>query len=569
MRHPVHQYAEDVVEGRIVTGKPVLWACQRHLGDLEASEADPEYLYEFDEDAADSILDFSGLVHHFEGEWAGKPLELQPWQQFVFGSIYGWLKRADGARRFTEALVFVARKNGKSLMAVVPGFYMLLADGEPGAQCFSFASSLKQVDKTVHRAVVQVRRHSPEIKAKTMEKAGEILSVDDPAAVWAPLADAPNRTDGLGAHFACADELAQQSGGLYQAVQGSSGARRQPLIFAITTAGEDPEGFGGQMFDFHHSNLDPRSGVSVDSAFAYLAVLDIEDDPDEPENWVKANPMLGISKKPEWMTSQQAKAKAMPSLMPTFRTKHLNIWSDRLSQWLDMDDWDTCTVTTEELPSLRDERAVVGVDLSSNTDLTAVIMVFYELEPMPVIPFFFYPEENLKVAAKRDRVPYQVWADEGHIITTPGNVIDYDFVIHTIEQASRDHQITEIAFDPHNAMQFSTHLGNVGFKCVRIEQTFGVLHEPSIFLETSLAKGALVIAANPVFRWNASVAGVTYNAAREIKPDKTRKNKRIDGVAALVNALRRVMYVGAEVNNTEIPAPQAGRQRAAMEFFNS
>ena len=565
MTHPTTAYALDVVEGRIVTGELVRHACQRHLDDLEASQRDMAYPYYFDEDAVDHVLAFCPLCHHFEGEWAGQPFEPAAWQIFILGSLFGWLRRQDHTRRFRKAFVMVGRKNGKTLFAAVIGYYCLLLDGEHGAQVISFANSLDQAETTLFRAAEEMREGSPSIRKKVGHASGN-LHVLPTASFWRPLANNSKRWDGLNVHLGISDETHEHDGKTYRVVESSMGSRRQPLMLAITTAGFDHAGFGGQLYDYMKRVVTPKTEVENDEAFAYIAQLDPDDDRDDERNWIKANPNLGVSKKLEWLQGEWKKSKGMPSERGNFLVKELNVWTTQTESWLDLQEWDACADPVD-VQALRGQRAIAGVDLSSTTDLTAVVLVFWELEPVAVLPFFWHPQENLQARVTRDEVPYDAWADQGLIELTPGNVIDYDFIEHRVAELSKEFQILFVGYDPHHALQFALHLEAQGFAPVRVDQTQAVLHEPCKELEKLLKAKKLAHGGHPVLRWNAQNAAVKRNAAGEIKPTKVDDRKRMDGISALVNGL------ALSIRQPKLPTreivfhrPPSSRKRDFLEF---
>ena len=565
MTDPTTQYALDVVEGRIVTGELVRFACQRHLEDLEASHQDLSFPFYFDEDAVDNVLAFCPLCHHFEGEWAGQPFDPEPWQIFILGSLFGWLRRHDHTRRFRKAFVMVGRKNGKTLFAVVVGYYVLLLDGEPGAQVISFVNSLDQAETTLFRAAEEVRSRSPSIRKRVGAVSGN-LHVIPTSSFWRPLANNSRKWDGLNAHLGLSDETHEHDGKTYRVVESSMGSRRQPLMLAITTAGFDHAGFGGQLYDYMKRVVTPKSEVENDEAFAFIAQLDRDDDPDDEGVWIKANPNLGVSKKLEWLRGEWQKSKGMPSERGNFLVKELNVWTTQTESWLDLEDWDACASPVDPT-ALRGQRAIAGVDLSSTTDLTSLVLIFWEIEPLPVLPFFWHPQENVQARVNRDEVPYDTWADQGLIELTPGTVIDYDFIEHRAEELSREYQILQVGYDPHHALQFALHLEARGFLPIRIDQSHAVLHEPCKALETRLAGRQLAHGGHPVLRWNAQNSAVKRNAAGEIKPAKVDDRKRIDGISALVNALAlAVRQPKLPPQEVVFHRPPSSRRRDYLEF---
>lgn len=564
MTHPATLYALDVVAGEVRAGRLVRHACQRHLDELVAS-ADPEYPFVFDEEAADHVLDFCPLCHHFEGEWAGLPFEPEPWQVFVLASIFGWLRRSDGSRRFRKAFIEVARKNGKTLLAAVIGLYCLLLDGEAGAQVINFANSLDQA-RILFRAAEQMRDRSRSIARKT-GSVKDNLHVLDSASFWRPLANDSKHWDGLNAHLGLGDEIHEHDGKTYDVVESSMGARSQPLMLSITTAGFNPEGFGGQLHAYYRDVVDPKTGVENDEAFVFIAELDPKDDPFNEAAWVKANPNLGVSVKLEYLRGEARKARDLPRALNNFLTKHLDRWTAQKTLWLPIEHWDQCP-SEIDTRALLGRRCIAGLDLSTNTDLTALALIFWELDPVVVLPYFWLPEDNLNARSDKDRVRYNDWHAAGLLELTPGNVIDYDYIEHRALELARIYHVFELAYDPYKAMQTAIHLQDAGLTVVRVDQTYGQLNEGCQRLEALVLSHGLNHGGHPVLRWNARNVAVRRSPAGEIKPAKDDEKKRIDGISALVTGLARVVRQPKAAANQEavFHRPPSSRRRDYLEL---
>lgn len=562
--HPATAYARDVVDGRIVAGGPVRHACQRHLDDLAAAE-DPAFTFFFDVDAADHVLEFCGLCRHFEGEWAGETFRPQPWQVFILASIFGWLRRADMRRRFRKAFVMVSRKNGKTFLAAVIGLYMLTVDGEAGAQVINFANALDQA-RILHRAGDIIREKSPSL-ARKIGSVKDNLFVLSSASFWRPLANDATHWDGLNGHLGLCDELHEHDGKTYHVVESSMGARRQPLMLSITTAGFNHEAFGGEMYDYFKAVVDPKSSVANDEAFAYIAELDEGDDHFDETVWIKANPNLGVSCRLDYLRGEAQKARDLQRSLNNFLTKHLDRWTSQKVRWLDMERWDACPAVID-VEDLVGRRAIAGLDLSTNWDLTALALLFWELDPTPVLVWYWLPEENLAPRVDHDRVPYDVWVRDGAIELTPGNVVDYDFIEARILELAARFRLVEVAYDPYKAMQTATHLQAAGLTPVRVDQNHANLHEACKWLEGRIAGGRFSHGGNPVLRWNAKNVSVKRNAAGEIKPFKEDEKGRIDGITACLNAVARAIRQPNEPPPGEITfhRPPSSRRRDFLEF---
>ena len=334
MTHPTTAYAEAVLAGDVVTGQPVRWACERHMADLERGSLT------FDEVAADRAFRFFEQLYHFEGQWQTARLRLEPWQHFTLGSIFGW-RRQDGTRRFRTAWVEVARKNGKSFLWSGAGLFLLLMDGEPGAQVWTAATKRDQA-RIIHRGAINIRDKTPSLRG-LVKKVRDRLYVTETASFFAPLGADSKTEDGLNPHGVLIDEIhAHRNGEMWDVLISALAARRQPLFAAVTTAGFGRHTFGHQQHEYFRAIADPASGIEADSAFVYIASLDKDDDPYEEGVWAKANPNLGVSVSLDYMRQQAEEAKQHPRAENNFLCKNLNVWTEQAVRWLSMDAWDAC-----------------------------------------------------------------------------------------------------------------------------------------------------------------------------------------------------------------------------------
>ena len=333
---PVEAYAREVVEGRIVAGQLVRLACQRHLDDL-ATGAARGLLW--DGAAARHALDFFGHLRHSTGEWAHQPFNLQPWQAFVVGSLFGW-KRTDGLRRFRTAYVEVARKNGKSVLLAGTALYALVADDEPGAHVYAAATTRDQA-RIVFGEAERMVDASPALRARVTRTVNNLAVL--PTSSWfRPLSADASKMDGLNVHFAAVDEVHEHPNPeIIQKLNTATGARRQPLMFEITTAGHDRHSVCRQHHEFSVKALEGTIPTEAsDSWFAYIATIDAGDDWTDPAVWIKANPSLGVTVKIEDLKRQVDEAREMPAQQNAIRRLRLNEWTEQVTRWLDMAVWE-------------------------------------------------------------------------------------------------------------------------------------------------------------------------------------------------------------------------------------
>lgn len=544
-RHPAEQYVADVLAGRIVAGKWTKLACERHRRDKRTGKARG---LRFDRAAAERVIEFfHRFLKHSQGEWAGKPLILEPWQQFILWNVFGW-KRPDGTRRFRFAYEEIARKNGKTTKLAGLGLYMLDADGEPGAQVYTAATKRDQAI-IMHRESINMVNQSREL-AEVIQVFKNNLSVSTTASKFEPLGADSKTLDGLNIHCALIDELhAHPNGDLYNILRTATGARRQPLVFAITTAGSDRTSFCGEQHDYAEKVL---SGVIEDDAFfAVIYSLDEDDDWRDPAVWKKANPNLGVIIKHDELAHEIQVAQDKPSDQNAIRRLRLNEWTRADTRFLDLQRWDDCAgdLMPAELEKQNEGRLMYGgLDLASTTDVAAFVGVFPPEEEdgfYDVLCRFWIPEDSIEERVRTHRVPYDAWVRDGWVIATEGNVIDYREIREEILRLRDRYQIAQIGYDPWGSQGMANDLDDEGVDCVKVIQNFTNLSGPTKDLERFVLSKMLRHGGHPVLRWMADNLEVRQdpsgNAVRPIKPQNRMSHKKIDGMVALIEAIDRTM----------------------------
>jgi len=495
----------------------------------------------FDAEAAQNAIDFfmhpeDGCLRHVKGALAGTLLRLEPWQQAIIANIFGW-KRPDGTRRYREVFIFIPRKNGKTTLAAGIANYVLFCDGEPGAELYCAAADRDQALLVFEQAKGMIfNEPALEARAKVYTASKAIVNESEGSSLKAISADA-NTKHGYNTHLAIIDELhAQPNRDLVDVLMTSTGSRRQPLIIHITTADFDRESICNEKRRYA---LKVRDGVIDDPYFLpVIYEASLEDDWTDPAVWASANPNLGVSVSLEYLERECRRAQETPTFENTFKRLHLNITTQQDVRWLRLEDWDRCAGAVDA-EALKGKECFAGLDLSTTTDLSAFVLFFPEGNL--VLPFFWIPEDNAHERERRDRVPYLTWAREGFVQTTPGNVIDYDFIRRRIKELGQIYNIREIAVDRWNSTQLQTQLQGDGFTIVPFGQGFASMSAPTKELEKLIIGGALAHGAHPVLRWNASNVSVETDAAGNLKPSKKKSTERIDGIVALIMALGRAM----------------------------
>ena len=541
----VDQYMDDVLSGAIPACRWVKLACERHLRDLEIGE---KRGLVFDPRAAQLPISFFGLLKHSKGEWAGQTVVLEPWQHFVLWVLFGWKKWSDRqlVRRFNISYLEVARKNGKSTLAAGVGLYLMVADGEPGAEVYSAATKKDQA-RITHSEATRMVKSSPELR-KRLTVFRDNIHIKDTASKFEPLGRDTDSMDGLNIHAAIIDELhAHKTRDMVDVLETAQGARRQPLQFEITTAGFDRESICYQHHEFTEKVLEGTVDEGeADSWFGIIFTIDKEDlekNWEKSDIWVKSNPNLGVSKKLAYMIDQAAKAKEMPSKLNAFLRLDLDVWTQSETKWVPLEHWLQCGKMVDQV-GLRGRTMYGGLDLSSTTDISALILVAppqSEDDEMQVLCRFWIPEESMHTRSHRDRVPYEAWVRQGYITATPGNVIDYDYILSQIDEDAQIYDLKEIAFDRWGATRIVQSIDEMGLTCVQFGQGFASMSPPMKELEKIILGHKLAHGNNPVLTWMADNLVAAVDPAGNIKPDKAKSIEKIDGMVALIMALDRAI----------------------------
>lgn len=499
--------------------------------------------YEYREDEAERIVTFfEHYLHHHKGEWAGQVFTLEDWQKDeILRPLFGWF-RADGTRRFRVAYIEIPRKNGKTEVAAGIGVYLTAPDGEPGAEIYSIATKEKQARICFDAARAMVRR-SPDLMG-IFDVLRSNVSCVDLESKFEPLGRDSATQDGLNAHGILVDEMhAHKDRHLFDVLQTSTGARRQPLTVIITTAGiYDPEAIGWEMHEYAVKVLE--GAVKDDGFFVFIAAADEEDDWRKPETWRKANPNLGISVKEEYLAAECQRAQQSPAYENTFKRYHLNLWPQQVNRWISMERWNACP-NGGKPDDLLGRPCFGGLDLSTKIDISALALVFPPTEPDGLYELlfrFWVPEDLIEERARLHRVPdYAAWVKSGHLIATAGNIIDYQAIKNEVVALGNRYQLIEIGYDPWNASQIGVELDAEGFTMVEMRQGYKTLSEPSKAFDALVRAAKLRHNNHPVARWMASNVTVREDPNGNIAPDKSTAAGKIDGVVAGIMGLARAI----------------------------
>ena len=486
-------------------------------------------------------VEFVRNLRQSKGQWAGQPLDVLPWQSEVLSSIFGTIKD-DGTRRYRTAYVEVPRKNGKSTLAAGIGLYALLADDEGGPEVYLAAVDRDQasiVFDVIREMVRQDVWLSKELRVIPSQRR---IQYPGKAGVLRVIAADAAGSHGFNASCVIADEVhAWPSRELWDVLQTSMGARRQPLMIGITTAGFEANSLGGQLHEYAER---VRDGVVDDPAFLPVLYGAAPDEPwDDPAVWRRANPSLGHTITEEYLAGECARAKAVPAYESAFRRLHLCQWVNQETRYLPMEAWSDCAggVTPAELETeLEGEVCYGGLDLSATTDLTALVLVFPRGDgTYDVVPRFWLPADDLKRRCERDRVPYDVWARQGLLTLTPGNVVDYAHVRAEVNALAKRYVLGGVSYDRWAATQLVQELVADGVDMAPMSQGMASMAAPTKELLTLSLGRRLRHANHPILRWQADNLVVVQDAAGNVRPAKHKARQRIDGMVALVMGIDR------------------------------
>ena len=498
----------------------------------------------FDERKAQRVVRFIEALRHTKGEFHGQPFHLLPWQEKIIRDVFGTVRDDDPTmRQYTTAYIEIPKKNGKSELGAAIALNMLINDDEWKAEVYSCASDRQQAAIVFDVAVDMVRQSPALMKRVKIIPSTRRMIYQPTGSIYQVLSSEVATKHGLNVSACIFDELhTQPTRALYDVMtQGSGDARKQPLWFLLTTAGTDRNSI---CWEVHQKALDILEGRKIDPRF-YPVLFGLPDEADwtNEENWYRANPSLDHTITIDKVRDAFHKAQETPADENQFRQLRLNQWVKQSVRWMPMDKWDECGGVVDPY-ALEGRACYAGLDLSSTSDLTALVLVFpptSEDEPYIALPFFWLPEETLSLRVRRDHVPYDQWAKRGYIQTTEGNVVHYGFIERFICELGERYNIREIAHDRWNATMMVQTLEDDGFTMAPFGQGFKDMSPPTKELMRIVLEHRLCHGGHPVLRWNMDNAYVRTDPAGNLKLDKEKSTEKVDGAVALVMALDRAM----------------------------
>lgn len=551
-KYPLMKQAEDyaraVVAGKILACRWIKLLCQKHLDDLEL-QAEDSYPYKFEPAKAEKVAKFLQLLPHTKGKWAGKRelIKLEPWQLFSVCVPFGWLRKKDGTRRYRTMLVFVPRKNGKSIIGGGLGVYMFTADGEFGAEVYSGATTEKQAWE-VFRPAKQMIERTPELREHfgVEVNASNMARLED-GSRFEPVIGKPG--DGSSPSCAIVDEYHEhQDSTLFDTMETGMGAREQPVMLVITTAGSS---IGGPCHQLVRDSERMLEGV-IDRPDLWPALFTIDqgDDWTSEEALRKANPNFGISISEDFLLARQRDAMQSATRQATFRTKHLNEWVGAKNAWLNMLRWKEAPAR-KSLQELEGRPCYIGLDLASKIDIAGNLLVFPPVDGDPqwhVHGRYYLPEARVIEELDSNTARYREFDALGLLTLTDGEVIEFEVIKEDLREFAGRFDVQAVAYDPWQATQLAQEMELEGLPMVEVRQTVQNISEPMKEVEALVLQRKLAHGDCPVLTWMASNVVAKLDVKDNIYPNKERPENKIDGMVGLIMAISRAIAPGPQTN---------------------
>lgn len=519
-------YVTGIMDGSRPSCRYIRLACQRWLDDLKRAD-----LY-FDSAVYLKICRFSRQFKHYKGPLAGRFFEPEDWQLFVFANIIGLKRVQSGRRKYRLGDLYLPRKNGKTFLSAIFALWFLMMDGEAGAEVYMAALDQEQA-KLCYDAAITLGRGS--IFSKLLKIYNSRLKTECPQVngVMKPLSKDTQNKDGLNIHAAICDERhAWPSTEMLDVIKTGMGARPQPFILSISTAGVDVSNPYFSDVEAYKSEMTGAMPLE-DDHFFMLYCPDEGDRWEDEETWIKTNPNLGVSLSWDYMRSTFNEAQVRGgSYIVSFQTKNLNLWVDAPKVWLPDEDVALCNRPFDE-GDLAGEECYVGIDLASKNDICATALFFPKY--MYVKFLFVLPEG--KISERSDRVDYRKWMEEGWIVSCPGRVLDEGWYIATLFDQLRRYDVRCIAYDPWGMWDLKHQFSRYEDELMEYAQDIRHMSVPTKRLESEVLKHRMNFGGNPVFRWMMRNVVVYIDPNANVKLDKAKSRNKIDGVVALVDAI--------------------------------
>ena len=538
------EYARQVVAGKIPACKWVRRACERHFRDLEHAKAG--WIYEFDRSKAERVCRFIELLPHVKGKWAKKDpatgkaqrLKLEPWQCFIVAMIFGWVKVGTGTRRFRKASAYIPRKNAKSTLAAGIGWWMFAKDGEPGAEVYSGATTEKQaweVFGPARQMAATVPALPRELRVKV--NAASMIRLDDNSK-FEPVIGKPG--DGASPHCAIVDEYHEHDTSvLYDTMITGMGAREQPLLLVISTAGDNLAGPCRDDWKLSEKILDGL--IEDETHFAIIWTMDDGDDWTSELALRKANPNFDVSVSKDFLLAQLTAALNSPRDQGTYKTKHLNLWVNAKAGYFNVQLWHNLKRQIT-LDDLKGQQCYLSADFASKHDLVSLIALFPMLQKrFRVFGRHYLPRATVSLPHNQH---YRAWEAAGRMTVTDGNITDVDRLIEDAIWFNANFRVLEMPIDPNRAWGVSTTLQKAGLNVVEYRNVVLTMSEPMKTLDALIRDSRIEHDGDPVLSWAISNVTAQEDKKSNVYPNKESNEQKIDPVVSLIMALGRATIGG-------------------------
>ncbi|MBK5432034.1 terminase large subunit [Bacillus sp. TH25] len=538
--NPIIEYYSLIESGKEIVSEKVRRIYKKLVSDI----GDKESVYEYDSKKANHAIEFiENFCKHSKGKWGGKPIVLEVWQKAFIAAAFGFVHGIDGTRKYREVLLVVARKNGKSTVGSGIGLYLQIADGEPGSEVYAVATKKDQA-KLVWLESKRMVKKSPALLKRIKPLVSEMVSEWNDS-TFKPLGSDSETLDGLNVHGAMMDEIhAWKDKNLYDVIVDGTSSREQPMIFMITTAGTVRESVYDMKYEEAEmllNGLDDPDGYKDERFLPIIYELDKREEWTDPSKWKKANPGLGTIKKVDQLETKVNKAKANSLLVKNLLTKDFNIRETSTEAWLTFEQLNN--PDTFDIEKLKPSYGIGGCDLSSTTDLTAAKVIFMvpEAPHIYVKQMYWLPEDLLEQRSKEDKIPYNLWHEQGILRTTPGNSVHYKFVTKWFLEIRDEYGIylPWIGYDKWSANYWVEDMqGYFGKEAmIPVAQGKQTLSSPMKLLGADLESKLINYNNHTIDKWCLSNTAIDVDKNLNIQPNKTKnQRRRIDGTAALLNA---------------------------------
>lgn len=535
----MQRYVDGCLSGEIPVCEQIRFACERHNRDLTRED-----IY-FDEAAAERVVKFIQLMKHVKGKWAGQYIVLEPWQVFFIGSVFGWKWSGTGLRRFREANLTICRKNGKTLIDVAIDLYMLTEDREPGADIILAASKEDQAKELFGVALSMCRSNPDFMKYYGVTTTTESIRCAKNNSLYKFIIGKPS--DGGNPHAGHLEEAHEhKSSAAYDVLKNGMGSREQPLLYIASTAGSDIKGFYYQHLEYCRKVV--AGTIEDDTLFSLEYTIDKDDNWEDFEVWKKANPNMGVSVFESYLRSQYKKALDKVDSRTDILTKHLNVWNNSSTAWIDYRKWLLCGDDTLKIEDFKGQECWVGLDLASRVDLCSLMFVFKNGDDFAVFGKHYI---NSETANKPENQHYRTWKEEGWLTITEGAETDFTYIANDLKEMSQNFAIQELAYDPREAsFLMQTVREWASFPCIEVSQGPVNFSEPMKVLEAAYLTQRLKHQNDHVLNWAASNVILKNSSNKLFYPAKRDRESKIDPAVALIMALARAEIANPPVDTS-------------------